>query len=98
MFWGYECSRLDWDHHQEPARVCGKEGPSISLACVLWYFVVCIFWSVFYKRYKIGEEDTDNGNQKAQKASEVQQEDPEEVEMQGEHKHRHRHHHRNGET
>ncbi|CAG9328810.1 unnamed protein product [Blepharisma stoltei] len=102
MFWGYECSRLDWDHHQEPARVCGKEGPSISLACVLWYFVVCIFWSLFYRLYKgdeekSGKEATDNGYQKAHKASEVQ-EDKVEEEEEGEHKHRHRHHHRNRET
>ncbi|CAG9331231.1 unnamed protein product [Blepharisma stoltei] len=62
MFWSYACNRLDWNDHTEPARVCGKEGAAISLACVLWYFVVCLFFSIFYKQIKGSEEGkTDNG-------------------------------------
>mmetsp|Transcript_4898 Transcript_4898/g.4782 ORF Transcript_4898/g.4782 Transcript_4898/m.4782 type:complete len:105 (+) Transcript_4898:481-795(+) len=98
MFWDEDCKSLTWDHGQSQARVCAKEGPAISLACVLFIPFVALLHTLVYlaaKKQRLQETDgefpmTTKGAESDRMASDNR--------FEVENEHHHHHHHRNHKT
>mmetsp|Transcript_11565 Transcript_11565/g.11621 ORF Transcript_11565/g.11621 Transcript_11565/m.11621 type:complete len:155 (+) Transcript_11565:259-723(+) len=60
MYFDENCDSITWNHGKSQARVCGKEGPAIALACVLFIpFAAALHTGVYLvaKKKQLKEAD-----------------------------------------